>query len=99
MRTLTPMRTLRPARSQALGLSSSLTLTLTLHQGLDSMVYFATPKAAIRFSGFEAASNAMRAPDGSPMFGAATSFLAGLAAGALEALVVTTPQARPHSLG
>jgi len=65
---------------------------LGLYKGLDSMVYFATPKAAIRFSGFEAASNAMRAPDGSPMFGAATSFLAGLAAGAIEALFVTTPQ-------
>ena len=37
----------------------------TAHQGLDSMVYFATPKAAIRFSGFEAASNAMRSADGS----------------------------------
>ena len=87
------------ARSQSMYLSASLILVLTLHQGLDSMVYFATPKAAIRFSGFEAASNAMRAPDGSPMFGAATSFLAGLAAGAIEALFVTTPQARPHSLG
>ena len=93
------MRTLRTARSQAVGLSSSPTLTLTLHQGLDSMVYLATPKAAIPFSGFEAASNAMRSPDGSPMFGAATSFFAGLLAGALEALVVTTPQARPRSLG
>jgi len=63
-----------------------------LYKGLDSMVYFATPKAAIRFSGFEAASNAMRSADGSPMFGGATSFLAGLVAGALEAIIVTTPQ-------
>ena len=63
-----------------------------LYKGLDSMVYFATPKAAIRFSGFEAASNAMRKPDGSPMFGAMTAFAAGLVAGALEAMFVTTPQ-------
>ena len=66
-----------------------------LYKGLDSMVYFATPKAAIRFSGFEAASNSMRNADGSPMFGGITSFCAGLVAGALEALFVTTPQARP----
>ena len=66
-----------------------------LYKGLDSMVYFATPKAAIRFSGFEAASNSMRNADGSPMFGGMTSFCAGLVAGALEALFVTTPQARP----
>jgi len=63
-----------------------------LYKGLDSMVYFATPKAAIRFSGFEAASNAMRKSDGSPMFGGFTSFMAGLCAGVLEALFVSTPQ-------
>ena len=63
-----------------------------LYKGLDSMVYFATPKAAIRFSGFEAASTAMRGSDGTPMFGAATSFAAGLVAGAMEAIAVTTPQ-------
>ena len=51
-----------------------------LYKGLDSMVYFATPKAAIRFSGFEAASNSMRNADGSPMFGGMTSFCAGLVA-------------------
>jgi len=65
---------------------------LGLYKGLDSMVYFATPKAAIRFSAFEGASNSMRSADGSPMFGAATAFLAGLAAGAIEAVCVTTPQ-------
>ena len=52
------------------------------------------PQAAIRFSGFEAASNAMQKADGTPMFGGMTSFCAGLVAGALEALFVTTPQAR-----
>lgn len=65
---------------------------LGLYKGLDSMVYFATPKAAIRFSAFEGASNALRGSDGSPLFGAATSFAAGLCAGALEAICVTTPQ-------
>ena len=63
-----------------------------LYKGLDSMVYFATPKAAIRFSGFEAASGAMRGADGTPMFGAATAFAAGLVAGAIEAVCVSTPQ-------
>jgi len=63
-----------------------------LYKGLDSMVYFATPKAAIRFTGFEAASGAMRGADGTPLFGALTSFAAGLVAGAMEAVAVTTPQ-------
>lgn len=63
-----------------------------LYKGLDSMVYFATPKAAIRFSAFEGASNAMRGKDGTPMFGKATSFVAGLCAGAIEAICVSTPQ-------
>jgi len=56
------------------------------------MVYFATPKAALRFSAFEAASNALRNADGKPMFGSLTAFVAGLCAGTAEALVVTTPQ-------
>lgn len=63
------------------------------YRGLSSMVYFATPKAAIRFSAFEQASNALRDQHtGKPMFGAATSFIAGLIAGTMEAIVVTTPQ-------
>lgn len=62
------------------------------YKGLDSMVYFATPKAAIRFSAFEASSNALRGADGAPMFGKLTSFIAGLCAGAMEAVAVTTPQ-------
>jgi len=56
------------------------------------MVYFATPKAAIRFSSFESASSAMRTPDNKPMFGKMTAFVAGLVAGTCEAIVVTTPQ-------
>jgi solute carrier family 25 citrate transporter 1 len=62
------------------------------YRGLSSMVYFATPKAAIRFSSFEAASNALRSSDGKPMFGSMTSFVAGLVAGTAEAIFVTTPQ-------
>jgi len=62
------------------------------YRGLSSMVYFATPKAAIRFSSFEAASGALRDSNGKPMFGSATSFVAGLMAGTAEAIFVTTPQ-------
>uniref|UniRef100_A0A7S2I9W3 Uncharacterized protein n=1 Tax=Haptolina brevifila TaxID=156173 RepID=A0A7S2I9W3_9EUKA len=62
------------------------------YRGLSSMVYFATPKAAIRFSSFEAASAALTTSDGKPMFGGVTAFLAGLAAGTAEAIFVTTPQ-------
>jgi len=65
---------------------------LGFYRGLSSMVYFATPKAAIRFSAFEAASGALVTGDGKPMFGGMTSFVAGLAAGTLEAIFVTTPQ-------
>lgn len=56
------------------------------------MVYFATPKAAIRFSSFEFASGKLRGGDGKPMFGKMTSFIAGLCAGTMEAFCVTTPQ-------
>jgi len=63
-----------------------------MYKGLDTMVYFATPKAAIRFSAFEMASNSLRNKDGKPMFGGITSFLAGLVAGTMEAICVTTPQ-------
>jgi len=62
------------------------------YRGLSSMVYFATPKAAIRFSAFEAASSSLKTSDGKPMFGGMTSFVAGLVAGTLEAIFVTTPQ-------
>ena len=64
---------------------------LGFYRGLSSMVYFATPKAAIRFSAFEAASGALQ-KDGKPMFGSMTSFVAGLVAGTMEAIFVTTPQ-------
>ena len=65
---------------------------LGFYRGLSSMVYFATPKAAIRFSAFEQASGALMGSDGKPMLGSATAFVAGLIAGAAEAVVVTTPQ-------
>jgi len=65
---------------------------LGFYRGLSSMVYFATPKAAIRFSSFEAASNSMRDGNGKPLFGGMTSFVAGLIAGTAEAIFVTTPQ-------
>ena len=65
---------------------------LGLYKGLDTMVYFATPKAAIRFSAFEFASGKLRNEEGKPMFGKMTSFLAGVCAGTMEAICVTTPQ-------
>ena len=64
---------------------------LGFYRGLSSMVYFATPKAAIRFSAFESANNALT-KDGKGMFGGMTGFVAGLVAGTLEAIFVTTPQ-------
>jgi len=65
---------------------------LGFYRGLSSMVYFATPKAALRFSAFEAASNALQTSDGKPMFGKMNGFFAGLVAGTVEAIIVSTPQ-------
>jgi len=62
------------------------------YRGLSSMVYFATPKAALRFSLFEAANDALKDKDGKPMLGGFTGFVAGLVAGSGEAIVVSTPQ-------
>ena len=58
-----------------------------MYRGLESMVYFATPKAAIRFSSKEAFSNMLPKE-----LGKAKGFLAGLGAGTCEAIFVTTPQ-------
>ena len=67
---------------------------LGFYRGLPSMVYFAAPKAAIRFSGFEACSGLLTGNDGSDIYGLgkAKGFIAGLGAGTLEAIFVTTPQ-------
>ena len=59
-----------------------------MYRGLESMVYFATPKAAIRFSSKEAFSNMLPKE-----LGKAKGFLAGLGAGTCEAIFVTTPYA------
>jgi len=91
-KTVQQLSTTKPSAMDVVSSTLKARGPLGLYKGLDSMVYFATPKAAIRFSGFEAASNSMRNADGSPMFGAMTSFAAGLVAGALEAMFVTTPQ-------
>jgi len=58
------------------------------------MVYFAAPKAAIRFSGFELFSGMLTGPDGSDIYnlGKMKGFIAGLGAGTMEAIFVTTPQ-------
>jgi len=64
------------------------------YRGLPSMVYFAAPKAAIRFSGFEACSGLLTDGNGNDIYnlGKAKGFIAGLGAGTLEAIFVTTPQ-------
>ena len=64
------------------------------YRGLPSMVYFAAPKAAIRFSGFETCSGLLTDEHGNDKYnlGKAKGFIAGLGAGTLEAIFVTTPQ-------
>jgi len=64
------------------------------YRGLPSMVYFAAPKASLRFAGFETCSGLLSGPDGQDKFnlGRAKGFVAGLGAGTLEAIFVTTPQ-------
>jgi solute carrier family 25 citrate transporter 1 len=64
------------------------------YRGLPSMVYFAAPKAAIRFSSFEVCSNLLTGADGEDKFnlGSLKGFVAGLGAGTAEAIFVTTPQ-------
>uniref|UniRef100_A0A6U3C197 Uncharacterized protein n=1 Tax=Lotharella globosa TaxID=91324 RepID=A0A6U3C197_9EUKA len=67
---------------------------LGMYRGLSSMLYFATPKAAIRFGGFETCSSMLVDKDGRDIYGLgkAKGFVAGLGAGTLEAIFVTTPQ-------
>lgn len=58
------------------------------------MLYFAAPKAAIRFGSFEFFNKMLTDEKGGDKYGlgAAKGFIAGLGAGALEATFVTTPQ-------
>ncbi len=65
-----------------------------LYRGLPSMVYFAYPKASIRFTAFEIGNNALSGANGEDKYqlGSMKGFLAGLFAGTLEAIFVTTPQ-------
>lgn len=64
------------------------------YRGLPSMVYFAAPKAAIRFASFETCSGFLTGPNGEDTYGLgkAKGFIAGLGAGTMEAIFVTTPQ-------
>uniref|UniRef100_A0A7S1VIB4 Uncharacterized protein n=1 Tax=Grammatophora oceanica TaxID=210454 RepID=A0A7S1VIB4_9STRA len=64
------------------------------YRGLPSMVYFAAPKAAIRFAAFETCSGLLSGPNGEDIYGLgkAKGFVAGLGAGTMEAVFVTTPQ-------
>lgn len=58
------------------------------------MVYFAAPKAATRFASFETCSGFLTGPNGEDTYGLgkAKGFIAGLGAGTMEAILVTTPQ-------
>ena len=64
------------------------------YRGLSAMVYFAAPKAAIRFASFESCSGFLTGPNGEDKYGLgdAKGFVAGLGAGTMEAIFVTTPQ-------
>ena len=59
--------------------------------GLSSMLYFAGPKAAIRFGAFEFFNGLLSDEKGGDKYGLGSGkgFLAGLGAGALEAVFVT----------
>lgn len=61
---------------------------LGLYKGLDAMLIFAAPKASVRFSSKEFFSKSLQPYN----LGSLSGFLAGLGAGACEALLVTTPQ-------
>lgn len=63
--------------------------TLGLYRGLSSLLYFAAPKTAIRFTGFETLRN-MLADDKGKM-GDMRTLLAGMGAGAAEAIFAVTP--------
>eukprot|EP00164_Ancoracysta_twista_P011919 GFYU01018566.1.p1 GENE.GFYU01018566.1~~GFYU01018566.1.p1 ORF type:complete len:283 (+),score=77.17 GFYU01018566.1:79-927(+) len=63
---------------------------LGMYKGLSSMLYFAAPKAAIRFSSKEQFSHILAPYSGT--LGHASGFVAGLGAGVCEAVFVTTPQ-------
>lgn len=67
---------------------------LGFYRGLSSMVYFAAPKASIRFASFETVSGMLTGPNGEDKYGlgGAKGFVAGLGAGTMEAIFVTTPQ-------
>ena len=85
-------------------MTTSSTISMTLkdkgffgfYRGLSSMVYFASPKAAIRFSSFEAFTGLLTGQHGEDKFnlGNAKGFVAGLGAGTAEAIFVTTPQGK-----
>ena len=64
------------------------------YRGLPSMVYFAAPKASIRFASFETCSGLLSGPNGEDIYGLGRlkGFVAGLGAGTMEAIFVTTPQ-------
>uniref|UniRef100_A0A7S1B996 Uncharacterized protein n=1 Tax=Corethron hystrix TaxID=216773 RepID=A0A7S1B996_9STRA len=66
---------------------------LGFYRGLPSMVYFAGPKASTRFFAFEYFSALLNGDSGDRFgLGKAKGFVAGLGAGTMEAIFITTPQ-------
>jgi len=66
---------------------------LGFYRGLPSMLYFAGPKAAIRFSSFETCSGYLSPPGNPDLYnlGMAKGFIAGMGAGTMEAIFISTP--------
>ena len=60
-----------------------------LYRGLSSLLYFSVPKVATRFFAFETLRNNLQGPDGK--MSVSRTLLAGLGAGAAEAIVAVTP--------
>lgn len=60
-----------------------------LYRGLEPLVYFSIPKAAVRFASFEVAKNRLQDSDG--RLSATNTLLCGLFAGVTEAVMVVTP--------
>lgn len=99
------MRGLKPLGFFATGRQIAARETpLGLYKGLGAVISGIVPKMAIRFASFEAYKGWLSKPDGT--LAPSSTFLAGLGAGATEAVAVVTPmevikirlQAQQHSL-
>lgn len=89
-------KTMQQLSDKKLGIGQIVQTTLKDHgvrgmyRGMSSMLYFAIPKAAFRFTAFDFFNRNLK--DTAVDRGSLRGFLAGLGAGTVEALLVTTPQ-------